>query len=153
MQILEEWSLQEGQRMYLPTHWKSRVPQRRQAALREVDQEARVAREKMASPRESRDPNSKGSQGSKGSKGSKGSDRRKGPKPPKVPAAVCILGALIAATSSTQADAAYACRKGSPGGCYDRSSTFSCALPVIRFDDDPMLIGIPPEGKNAAYLS
>ena len=26
MQILEEWSLQEGQCMYLPTHWKAGCP-------------------------------------------------------------------------------------------------------------------------------
>ena len=102
---------------------------------------------KDGKPKRKSRSNSKGSQVSKGSKGSKGSDRRKGPKPPKVPAAVCILGALIAATSSTQADAAYACRKGSPDSCYDMSSTFSCALPAIRFDDNPMLIGIPPDGN------
>ena len=42
---------------------ESRVPQRRQAALREADQEARAAREKMASLRQSRDPTRKALRG------------------------------------------------------------------------------------------
>ena len=82
------------------------------------------------------------SQGSKGS-GSKGNNNK-----PRVPAAVCRLGALIAASTSTPADAAsLAFRKEVPDHaehCYLASHV---ALPVVRLYDCPDYVDIPLRGE------
>ena len=82
------------------------------------------------------------SQGSKGS-GSKGNKNK-----PRVPAAICLLGALIAASTSTPADAAsFAFRKEVPDNvdsCYVASHV---ALPVVCFNDCPDYVDIPLRGE------
>ena len=82
------------------------------------------------------------------SQGSKGSGSKRNSNKPRVPAAACLLGALIAASSSTPADAAsFAFRKEVPDiadHCYLASHV---ALPVVRFNDTPDYVNVPLRGE------
>ena len=97
----------------------------------------------------SRRPSSKDSKTSKNSsQGSKGSGSKGNKNKPRVPAAVCLLGALIAASTSTPADAAsFAFRKEvlhHAESCYLVNHV---ALPVVRFNDSPDYVDIPLRGE------
>ena len=80
--------------------------------------------------------------------GSKGSGSKRNSNKPMVPAAVCLLRALIAASTSTPADAAsFAFRKEVPDfadRCYLADHV---ALPVVRFNDTPDYVNIPLRGE------
>ena len=97
----------------------------------------------------SRRPRSKGSRTSKSSsQGSKGSGSKGNSNKPRVPAAVCLLGALIAASTSTPADAAsFAFRKEVPDFASPCHLASHVALPVVRFNNSPDHVNIPLRGE------
>ena len=97
----------------------------------------------------SRRPSSKGSRTSKSSsQGFKGSGSKGNSNKPRVPAAVCLLGALIAASTSTPADAAsFAFRKEVPDFANPCHLASHVALPVVRFNDSPDYVNIPLRGE------
>ena len=77
---------------------------------------------------------------------SKGSGSRSNKNKRRVPAAVCLLGALIAASTSTPADAAsFAFRKEVPDNVDPCYLANHLALPAVRFSDCPDYVNIPFE--------